>query len=179
MSDLMLLGSALENIGAYIFTKDLQRRYTYVNHRVRQFIGADLDGVVGYASSKFFDCKASARHEAADQLVLEKGQTVQHEEIGLIKPTGERRIYWTVKAPLRNPQGFIVGLHGISADISRHEQVKAIMVNYTQLLERALGCLHAQFCKQWPDGSRCQAIPMAVGLLPAPPAQAITSALYL
>jgi hypothetical protein len=43
---------------------------------------------------------------------------VEREERDVVKATGEERLYWTVKSPVRDASGQVVGLCGMSVDIT-------------------------------------------------------------
>ena len=60
-----------------------------------------------------------------DRCVIEQGETIEREERNIVKSTGEERIYWTVKKPVRNDQGQIIGMCGISTDITERKQAEA------------------------------------------------------
>lgn len=49
---------------------------------------------------------------------MANGQVVEREERDVVKATGEERIYWTVKSPVRDAAGRVVGLCGMSVDIT-------------------------------------------------------------
>ena len=49
---------------------------------------------------------------------MEAGVAVTRTEHDVIKETGEERVYLTVKAPLRDASGAVVGLAGVSIDIT-------------------------------------------------------------
>ena len=46
------------------------------------------------------------------------GKAVEREERDVVKATGEERIYWTVKSPIRDAAGTVIGLTGMSVDIT-------------------------------------------------------------
>jgi len=58
-----------------------------------------------------------------------------------MKPTGETRYYWTVKKPLRNNSGRIIGMCGISTDITERKVMEnTLRINESHLrLSQACG----------------------------------------
>ena len=81
-----------------------------------------LADIVGKDDSHFFDLEQSNALKLNDAEVMTSGRAVEREERDVVKATGEQRIYWTVKSPLRDASGNVIGLCGMSVDItpSRH-----------------------------------------------------------
>ena len=118
------LRTVLDQTGTYIFTKDTAGRYTYVNQMTKDLFGASFEDIVGRDDSHFFDLALANELRINDRLVIDLGETIEREESNIIKATGEMRIYWTVKKPLRNDQGQIIGLCGISTDITQRKMME-------------------------------------------------------
>ena len=109
----------LDNLGAYVYCKDVNFRYTYVNQQVCQLFGYPLDEVIGHSDARFFGEETAQRLvEESDRYVVEEGQVVEREEVNYVPEFDEYRHYITVKKPLHNELGEIVGLFGISTDIT-------------------------------------------------------------
>ena len=106
----LLLGmqTVLNQVGAYIFTKDAAGRYLYVNEQVRQLFGVPIEQIIGRDDSHFFDLDRSDELIANDRRVLREGCTLQKEERNIHAATGEELVYWTVKSPVRNEAGATV-----------------------------------------------------------------------
>jgi diguanylate cyclase (GGDEF)-like protein/PAS domain S-box-containing protein len=111
------LPQALNGIGSYVFTKDLQGRYTYANAKVCELFGRSLEQVLGRDDSEFFDLVRSQELRRNDREVIDTGRGIEREERNIL-PSGELRIYWTAKVPMRDEQGRITGVCGISTDIT-------------------------------------------------------------
>jgi diguanylate cyclase (GGDEF)-like protein/PAS domain S-box-containing protein len=114
----------LDQTGTYIFTKDTAGCYTYVNQMTQDLFGASFEDIVGRDDSHFFDLELANGLRLNDRRVIDFGETIEREETNLVKATGEVRIYWTVKKPLRNDQGQIIGLCGISTDITERKAME-------------------------------------------------------
>jgi len=59
INQLQSLQETLDHVDAYVFTKDLQGRYTYANRLVLDLFGYSLDEVIGCPDSKFFSLEES------------------------------------------------------------------------------------------------------------------------
>ena len=128
---------------AYMFTKDLAGRYTYANQAVLDLFGCTLSELQGQDDRAFFDLEFSDTIQRNDQLVLEQQLAIAQEEINYLKSTGEKRCYWTVKKPIHDKDGNLIGLCGISTDITEHKLIEARMAEQHQLLEIILANVDA------------------------------------
>lgn len=108
----------LDTLDIAVYSKDREGRYTYANRMVRDIFGASLEEIVGKDDSAFFDLDVSNELRENDEEVMAAGVAVTRTEHDVIKETGEERVYLTVKAPVRDASGAVVGLCGVSIDIT-------------------------------------------------------------
>ena len=132
--DSILFQAMLDEIGAYVYIKDSHAKYLYVNEETRQLFQQPLEAILGHADSDFFTGQQLSDLSKNDQRVLLYGEIVRHEDLNIPKSTGEARIFRTVKKPLFNKQGMILGLIGILTDITDIAQLETT----NGLLENAL-----------------------------------------
>jgi PAS domain S-box-containing protein len=111
-SELSALLGALDNLGTYIYTKNLECRYTYVNQLACELFGLPLSGITGKTAAELFAPEHCAEIIATDRRVLNRGESIALEETQVLRSRQEPRTYWTVKAPLRDDDGRIIGLCG-------------------------------------------------------------------
>jgi PAS domain-containing protein len=83
----MMLGmrTILEQIGTFIFIKDIAGRYTYVNKSVQELFDKPYEEIIGQDDSHFFDLHRSDELMRNDRCVIEQGKTVEKEEKTIIK----------------------------------------------------------------------------------------------
>lgn len=118
------LDTILNSVEAYIYIKDRQLRYLYVNRKVCEMFGRAASEIIGKTDAEFFD-EATCEHlRANDQRVIEKGERVADEESNAIPGEADKHTFLSVKLPLRNPDGSIYALCGISTDITEHKQIR-------------------------------------------------------
>ncbi|WP_342131667.1 EAL domain-containing protein [Hydrogenophaga sp. OTU3427] len=115
------LATILNSVDAYIYIKDTELRYLYANRQVCELFGQALPDVVGKGDSAFFDATTTLQLRAVDQQVLDSGDRLVEEETNRTHE-GEVRTYLSVKMPLRNTEGHIYALCGISTDITDQRQ---------------------------------------------------------
>ena len=118
------LNTILDSVDAYIYIKDPQLRYQYANSRVCALFGRPPEEVIGQTDSAFFDAVSAAKLRLNDLRVIEQGERVEEEEINRSIDGKAEQSYLSVKLPLRDPQGRIYGLCGISTDITRRKQAE-------------------------------------------------------
>jgi diguanylate cyclase (GGDEF)-like protein/PAS domain S-box-containing protein len=133
-----MLGEVLNNVGAFIYTKDLKGFYTYVNQAVLDLFDKKLEEVVGFDDSHFFDLDLSTQLNKNDQKVMLEGITVESEETNYIKSLKETRIYKAVKNPLYDTNGNIIGMCGVSTDITDEKNLQQMVKSQQHLLNAVL-----------------------------------------
>ncbi len=80
-----------------------------------------------YESQKdhaFFDLEVSCQLRQNDIQVIEHGETRECKERNFVRELNEIRIFWSVKKPLRNELGEIIGMYGISTDITERKHME-------------------------------------------------------
>ena len=138
-----VLQTTLDNIGAYIYIKDLKGRYIFVNRLVKELFDTPLEEIIGFDDSKFFSLEISDDLRVNDRLVMEQGQTIEKEEKNHVIKTGEIKYYWTVKKPLRDENGTITGMYGISTDITETKKLEHEVNQKNAELLRYLDIIHS------------------------------------
>jgi diguanylate cyclase (GGDEF)-like protein/PAS domain S-box-containing protein len=127
-----LLSDILENVPAYIYTKDTQGRYLFANRLLRERFDAPMEEIVGYDDHKFFDADTAENMRKDDLRVLQKGETIQTEETSFNILTGVAEVFLSVKLPLLREDGSIHALCGISTDITERKDREEHMQHMAQ-----------------------------------------------
>jgi len=101
-----------------IYAKDRDGRLLYANPAVSRVIGAPPDELIGQSEREWGRGTAEAEAIArTDQRIMALGLTEIAEE-PFTSPDGERRIFRSTKAPIRAADGQVIGLAGVSTDIT-------------------------------------------------------------
>jgi diguanylate cyclase (GGDEF)-like protein/PAS domain S-box-containing protein len=132
------LAEVLNSVSAFIYTKDLEGRYTYANKAVLDLFGKSLIEVIGFDDSYFFDLALSKQLSENDRQVMINNITVENEETNYLKEIQEIRIYKTVKKPLHDDEGSVIGMCGISTDITEEKRLQKKINAQKQLLDTVL-----------------------------------------
>jgi len=122
--DLDLCQLMLNDIGAYVFVKDLNNRYIYANQLTEELFKDHFDSIIGLADNDLFDFTISSDIKRNDDKVLKFGAHIKVTEVNIIKATGEKRVYLSVKKPIYNINNDIVGLLGVSTDITEQHTLQ-------------------------------------------------------
>ncbi len=130
----------LNEVGAFVYTTDLAGNYTYANQLVLELLGnPPLEAVIGKAFTDFVDIgEAGNTLRETDLRVLRDGETIAREETNYIHASGESRTYWSIKKPLRDAGGAIIGMLGISHDISEKKRLEDKVREQKELLNAVL-----------------------------------------
>lgn len=136
--DAKLLTTVMDNVGAFIYIKDILGRYLYANKRVLSLFDVSLANLVGSVDSDLFDLKQSNQLQENDFRVMRYGETIEQEEKNVLIKTSEIRFYWSVKKPLYGENGEIIGMFGISTDITERKLIEEKVNEQNQLLNTIL-----------------------------------------
>jgi two-component system, sensor histidine kinase and response regulator len=119
-----LLRTLIDSIPDYIFVKDTQSRFVMVNNTV--LWGSELkdkEEFTGKTDFDFFSAEIAQSFYDDEQHVMTTGQAVLgKEEASVHLLTGEQIWFSTTKVPLTDSHGNIIGLIGISRDITEHKR---------------------------------------------------------
>jgi PAS domain S-box-containing protein len=99
-----------------IFVKDLEGRYVLVNQAAARFVGRTPEQVVGRRDFELYPEETARQFVADDQVVLQSGQPMSFE--GVATSQGRTEAYLVTKGVYRDKTGKILGIYGISHDIT-------------------------------------------------------------
>ena len=117
-----LLQSLIDSTPDLIFFKDEQGVYIGCNKAFTEFLGRPAGSITGHTDFDIFEDRSVAEFfREQDRIMLESGQSRRNEE-WVTYPDGSRRLLDTLKSPYFSDSGELLGLIGVSRDVtSRHE----------------------------------------------------------
>jgi len=115
-----LLSGLLDSIPDIIFFKNLDGVYLGCNLEFAKLINRDINLIVGYTDYDFFDKDLADFFRDRDHDMLASGASRQNDE-WIEYPDGRRVLIDTLKAPLKTQTGEIIGLVGVSRDITQRK----------------------------------------------------------
>jgi PAS domain S-box-containing protein len=110
----------VENIPQKILMKDRNYRWVSINENLARDFGFRPEEVVGKADADLFSPELAAKYHADDVRIMDTGKTEDIEE----KYIQEGKETWvnTIKTPVRDASGVIVGVLGIFWDITERKR---------------------------------------------------------
>ena len=132
-----LLRTLLDHLPDHIYVKDTQSRFVAANLAVARIMGAATPAeLLGKTDHDFYATELAAEYSVDEQQLLQSGQPLVNKDEPHVGPDGSQRTMLTTKVPFRDDQGAIVGLVGISRDITERTQTEeALRTAQQQLLE--------------------------------------------
>lgn len=107
---------------AVIYYKDAAGRYQFINRRFEELFHVTRQEIVGRTDHDLFPAAHASIFRANDLKVLETGQALELEE--LAPHDDGPHIYLSLKFPLRDAGGAILGVCGVSSDITRFKKIE-------------------------------------------------------
>lgn len=107
-----------------IFMKDLDGRYSRVNQATCQMIGLPAEAIVGKTDRELFPPDEVEMIEEIDRAVL-RGKAIRKDYAVIRK--GERKTIEVAKSPIRNLSGEVIGLCGVSRDVTEHRKLDLLV----------------------------------------------------
>ncbi len=121
-NNIILIQELIDNIPDVIYFKDKEGRLILVNRAHAKGLGLEPKDVVGKTDFDFFPLKQAKAMTADDLKVMKTGRpiidTVEH----TTQPDGSSHCVSTTKIPRFDQQGQVIGIMGITRDIT--ERVK-------------------------------------------------------
>jgi len=117
------LTAIVEGTTDSIFLKDPQGRYLLVNSTCAKFIGKTQDEIIGRSDWELYPPETARQFVTADQQVLASGETRIFE--GVATNLGVSQYFRVTKGVVRDSEGTVVGIFGISHDMTDRNRAEA------------------------------------------------------
>lgn len=134
-----LLQALLENSPDYLFFKDRESRFIRTNRAHAQLLLGldDPQKAIGKTDFDLFSQAEAQRFYEEEQKVMETGQPVVAREWSLHSSTSGGLVWLSEhKVPIRDETGQVIGLLGISRDVTQLKQAEAEREQLLTALER-------------------------------------------
>jgi PAS domain S-box-containing protein len=112
----------VENIPQRIFTKSRDFRWVSVNQNFARNLGVRPEDMVGKGDYDLFPKELADKYHADDVRIMETGVTDEFDEEYL--EGNERRIVHTIKTPVRDESGAVIGLLGVFWDVTERKRAE-------------------------------------------------------
>jgi PAS domain S-box-containing protein len=121
-----LLSYFMDNVPDVIYFKDRKGKLVLVNQAHAKGLGMKPEDVVGKKDSDFFPKDRAWRMARDDARVIKTGRPMIDKVERATRPDGVDNYVSTTKIPVRDETGRIVGLAGITRDITRRMQFERL-----------------------------------------------------
>ena len=129
-----LLNGVLEGTTDVVFVKDLNGRVVLVNAAFAAAARSTPEQLVGKTDEDWFPPDVAAAVRQQDEAVIAGGSPIQFEET--IPVAGHTRVFLTLKAPLRDGSSRVVGILGISRDITERKRTEEALREHAEILSQ-------------------------------------------
>jgi phosphoserine phosphatase RsbU/P len=117
-----LLRTIINHLPSRLYLKDTASRYVLNNKAHLEMLGVDSQAeAIGRTTLDFFPGDRGRQALADDRQVLETGAAILNQEKSDFGPEGSEQWSLVTKVPLRDIRGELVGIVGISHDITRRK----------------------------------------------------------
>jgi sigma-B regulation protein RsbU (phosphoserine phosphatase) len=131
-----LMRTIIDHLPSRIFVKDLESRFLINNEAHQKALGVDSqEAARGRTTLDFFAGERGEQAMADDRQVLSGGAAILGQEKSDFGPEGDTRWALTTKVPLRDSRGKLVGLVGISHDITARKRIEQELQGRTDEME--------------------------------------------
>jgi len=115
--------SLVESLPLSVFRKDAQFRLVFGNQQFCDTIGIPLDQFSGKTDFDLFPGDLAAKYRRDDTEIFETGKTIEDIE-EILHPDGQRFYIQTLKGPVRDAEGQVIGIQGIFWDVTDRKRAE-------------------------------------------------------
>ncbi|HET8871599.1 MAG TPA: transporter substrate-binding domain-containing protein, partial [Aquabacterium sp.] len=114
------LRTLINTLPDLVWLKDVRGYYRLCNARFEQFIGAPEAQIIGKRDDEFVDVVLANQFRLSDEQAIASGGVVIDERDLTYASDGHTERVETVKTPMRDAKGQVIGVLGLSRDITQH-----------------------------------------------------------
>tara|TARA_R110002049_G_scaffold4601_6_gene32931 strand:- start:149460 stop:152999 length:3540 start_codon:yes stop_codon:yes gene_type:complete len=121
-----LLNTLLEYSPDFVFFKDSDSRFMRVSETLAKHLGFESPKeAIGTSDADIFSEEQATKYLADEQRIMDSGEPIVGQEEQQTSPDGKTIWVSTTKAPLRTSDGEVVGVFGISRDVTMRKHAEA------------------------------------------------------
>jgi diguanylate cyclase (GGDEF)-like protein/PAS domain S-box-containing protein len=116
------LQAILDHSPMAIYLRDTEQRWIVANPESCGILGIPAEQLIGRTLAETLPPEVYVHLAAHDREVMSSGEARSFEETVPDARTGKARHVWSLKFPVRDPEGQVVGLGGVSLDVTGRER---------------------------------------------------------
>jgi PAS domain S-box-containing protein len=132
-----LLSTVIQGSTEAIYVKDRQGHFLLANSVYVGLLGIPLEEIIGRTTEELWPQETNQILKKTDELVINTGQSHTY-EISITDHQGKQHIFLTTKDPYRDSQGNIIGIIGISRNITARKQVENLKTEFVAVVSHEL-----------------------------------------
>jgi len=130
-----LLAAVGDSSPEIIYAKNTEGRMLYANAATLTMLGLPLDQVLGRTSYELMPNSGGKTRLMSDMKVMATGRTTRRDE-PVTTMDGRQMVLHTIRAPLRDTHGRLIGLVGLSSDVTTQRAAEARQMFLLQLADQ-------------------------------------------
>ncbi|QBG48769.1 PAS domain S-box protein [Verrucomicrobia bacterium S94] len=130
-----LLNDVVSAVPGLMWLKDENGIYLFCNPRFEELYGQEKEQIVGRTDYDFVDKETADLFRHYDQKVVETGSVSVNEELLTFASDGHQELLETIKTPMYDDDGRLIGILGMSRDITDRKRVEEQIANHQKELE--------------------------------------------
>ena len=125
--------TVLKTMSAAVFLKNIDGEYLLMNQACRELLGVDDQDIIGLTDEDLFPSEAAQQSRKDDRQVIENDEMIElEEEVPTAMGTTVRL---TRKSPVYDDDGAVIGVCGVSTDISKQKEYERTLKEQRDDLE--------------------------------------------
>lgn len=133
----------VEAIPDSVWLKDPDGIYLSCNKRFEKLYGAKQSEIVGKSDFDFAEEKSAQEYRRTDKLAVERGSSYVYEEWVTFASNGQEELLESIKTPIYDSEGHLVGVLGIGRDITDRKRGEEALVKERNQAANILEGTHA------------------------------------
>jgi len=129
-----LLKTLLQTLPDIVWLKNPEGVYLACNPRFERFIGLKEADILGKTDYDFFDRELADFFRGKDRAAIAAGKPTRNEEEVAFADDGHRELLETIKTPMFDGDGHLIGVLGIARDITAARQAREALRRQGELL---------------------------------------------
>lgn len=132
-----LLQAVMSSTSSFVYVRDTEGRYLYVNREYEQVFGLAPGAAAGKRIEDVFRPGLARHTRAMDNAVLNGGPDARSEDE--VRLDDGDRIFLVVRSPLQDQHGRVYGVCGVGTDITLRKQAEEAMQSLNRQLAQTTG----------------------------------------